>query len=128
MSLSRQFIRFTAVGACGTAVQYIGLKIGVDLFGAPAALASGVGYLCGSVVNYLLNYFFTFASGKTHAEAATKYFTVLGIGLCINIALMGLLADRLGWNKWLAQLLTTGIALVWHFTGSRLWAFKEARN
>lgn len=128
MSLSRQFIRFAAVGACGTAVQYAVLGAGVELFGAPAALASGIGYLFGSVVNYLLNYFFTFASAKTHAEAATKYFTVLAIGWCINTGLMGLLVHRLGWNYWLAQCLTTGIGLLYNFAGSRLWAFKEARR
>ena len=125
MSLSRQFLHFAVVGACGTAVQYVILEIGVEMFDIPAALASAIGYICGSVVNYLLNYFFTFKSGKTHTEAASKYFTLLGIGLCINTALMGLLVHHLGWNKWIAQLLTTGIGLIWNFTGSRFWAFRE---
>ncbi|MBV8665470.1 MAG: GtrA family protein [Burkholderiaceae bacterium] len=126
MSLPRQFLRFAAVGLCGTAVQYAVLWAGVELAGVPAALASGVGYVCGSVVNYLLNYFFTFESGKTHVEAASKYFSVLGVGWCINTGLMGLLVHHLGWNYWIAQFLTTGIGLIWNFTGSRLWAFKEA--
>ena len=128
MSLSRQFIRFAAVGICGTAVQYIALGTGVEIFGTPAALASGAGYVCGSVVNYLLNYFFTFESGKSHMEAASKYFTLLGIGFCINTGLMALLAHHLGWNIWIAQFLTTGIGLVWNFTGSRFWAFKESAS
>jgi putative flippase GtrA len=128
MSLSRQFLRFAAVGLCGTAVQYVVLWSGVELLGAPAALASGIGYMCGSVVNYLLNYFFTFESGKSHAEAASKYFSLLGVGWCINTGLMGLLAHSLGWNYWIAQILTTGIGLIWNFTGSRLWAFKEVRS
>jgi putative flippase GtrA len=128
MSLSRQFIRFAAVGLCGTAVQYVVLWGGVEFFGTPAALASGVGYMCGSVVNYLLNYFFTFESGKTHAEAASKYFSVLAVGWCINTGLMAVLVHSMGWNYWIAQILTTGIGLIWNFAGSRLWAFKEVRG
>ncbi|MDR3481308.1 MAG: GtrA family protein [Burkholderiaceae bacterium] len=128
MSISRQFIRFAAVGACGTAVQYIVLQIGTETLGIPAAVASGVGYMCGSVVNYLLNYFFTFESGKSHMEAATKYFSLLGIGFCINTGLMAVFVHQLGWNKWIAQFLTTGIGLIYNFLGSRFWAFKEAHR
>jgi putative flippase GtrA len=128
MSISRQFIRFAAVGACGTAVQYAVLAIGTSIFAIPAAWASALGYMCGSVVNYLLNYFFTFESGKSHAEAASKYFSLLGVGFCINLGLMALLVHQLDWNKWIAQFLTTGIGLIFNFVGSRLWAFKEAHQ
>lgn len=128
MSISRQFIRFAAVGLCGTAVQYGVLQIGTEMFGTPAALASDIGYLCGAVVNYLLNYFFTFESGKSHVEAATKYFSLLGIGLCINTGLMVMLVNELGWNKWYAQILSTGIGLIYNFVGSRYWAFREAHH
>lgn len=125
MSLPKQFLHFAAVGACGTLVQYSMLEAGTTLLGMRPEWASAIGYALGSVVNYLLNYFFTFSSGKSHMEAASKYFTLLGIGFCINTGLMALLADHLGWNKWIAQMLTTGIGLVWNFTGSRFWAFKE---
>lgn len=126
MPIFRQFLRFAAVGASGTAVQYIVLWAGVELFALPVAPASGAGYMLGSVVNYLLNYFFTFQSGKSHAETATKYYTVLAVGWCLNTGLMWLLAHLLGWNYWLAQILTTGIGLVWNFIGSRWWVFKQA--
>ncbi|HAT33399.1 MAG TPA: GtrA family protein [Janthinobacterium sp.] len=126
MSVQRQFLRFAAVGASGTAVQYSVLWAGVNLVGVSAAAASGAGYALGAVVNYILNYFFTFQSDKSHGEAAAKYFTLLGIGWCMNTGLMWLLAQRLGWNLWLAQVLVTGIGLIYNFAGSRWWAFKPA--
>lgn len=126
MSVSRQFLRFAAVGASGTAVQYSVLWSGVELFGTSAAAASGVGYVLGAIVNYVLNYFFTFKSDKGHGEAAAKYFTLLAVGWCMNTGLMWLLVHQLGWNYWIAQLLATAIGLAWNFTGSRLWAFKPA--
>ncbi|MET3130005.1 putative flippase GtrA [Oxalobacteraceae bacterium GrIS 1.11] len=127
MSVQRQFLRFAAVGASGTAVQYSVLWTGVELFGSSAAVASGLGYILGAVVNYLLNYFFTFQSAKSHGEAAAKYFTLLGIGWCMNTGLMWLLTHNLAWNYWLAQVLVTGIGLIYNFVGSRWWAFKPAQ-
>jgi putative flippase GtrA len=125
-SLSRQFLRFASVGATGTAVQYLVLWFGVEAMHWPAAASSAIGYALGSIVNYLLNYFFTFASGKSHVEAAAKYYAVLAVGLAITAALMALLVAQLGWNYWAAQIVTTGVALLWHFAGSRWWAFKPA--
>ncbi len=126
MNLSSQFFRFTAVGATGTLVQYTMLWLGVESLGMPAAIASGVGYALGSVVNYLLNYLFTFKSAKSHTEAASRYYAVLGIGWLINTGLIWLLVQHWHQNYWLAQLLVSGIGLMWNFTGSRLWAFKPA--
>ena len=126
MTLPRQFLRFAAVGATGTLIQYGVLWVGVEFLGKPAALASGVGYALGSIANYLLNYFFTFESGKSHAEAASKYYAVIGVGWCINIGLMTLLVHRLEQNYWIAQILVTGVSLIWNFLGSRWWAFKHS--
>lgn len=118
-------MRFAAVGVAGTAVQYAVLWLGVSAVGIQAAWASGIGYIFGSVVNYLLNYFFTFKSDQSHRDAAPKYFGVLGVGWCINTGLMLLFTHHWEWNIWLAQILTTGIGLIWNFSGSRLWAFKQ---
>ncbi|MGZ5063205.1 MAG: GtrA family protein [Usitatibacter sp.] len=123
--MATQFLRFAAVGATGTGVQYLVLWAGVERMGWSAPMSSALGYALGSVVNYLLNYFFTFASGKSHVEAAAKYYAVLGVGLLLTVALMALFVEVLGLNYWLSQLATTGIALLWHFAGSRWWAFRE---
>ena len=128
MSLGRQFLRFAAVGATGTAVQYATLWGGVEFLNASAVWSSAVGYVLGSVVNYLLNYFLTFESGKSHLETASKYYGVLAVGWCLNAALMGLFVSQLSWNYWIAQIVTTGIGLLWNFTGSRWWAFKPTSS
>jgi putative flippase GtrA len=125
-----QFLRFAAVGLSGTAVQYgtvyFSMAAGFGLLHkSPEVTGSAIGYILGSVVNYILNYFFTFGSDKSHVEAAAKYFTVLGIGWCLNLLLMSVLVEHWGWWVWYAQVVTTGIGLCWNFGGSKLWAFKE---
>lgn len=125
LPVGAQFVRFAAVGAVGTLAHYAVLWLGTDLLGWPAVWASGAGALLGSAVNYLLNYHFTFASGKPHLEAASKFYAIAGSAWLINTGLMGLLTSGLSWNHWLAQLLTTGICLIWNFAGSKLWAFRH---
>jgi putative flippase GtrA len=124
----KQFLTFAAVGLCGTGIQYLVLWLGVEFLSMKAALASGIGYLLGSVANYLLNYFFTFKDQhgqKSHREAAAKFYTIAGLGWLLNTGLMLLFVDMLAWAYWPAQLLTTAIGLVWNFAGSRWWAFRH---
>lgn len=126
----RQFFQFAAVGLSGTAVQYLSIQVAVmlqfSLLGkSPAVTGSAIGYLLGSVVNYILNYFLTFGSGKSHVEAASKYFSVLAVGWLINLGLMTLLVETWGIWHWYAQVFTTGLVLCWNFAGSKLWAFKD---
>ena len=119
-----QFVRFTAVGASGTAVQYLALWFGVERCGADPAVASGAGYVIGSVVNYVLNYFFTFGSRQSQWRAASRYFTLLGVGWCWNALLMLLLVRDAGWHYWPAQLVASTVVLLWNFIGSRWWVFR----
>jgi len=120
-----QFLRFAAVGAVGTLAHYAVLWLGADWLGWQPTWASAAGALVGSVVNYLLNYRFTFASDKSHLDAASKFYVVATIGWLINTALMALLTAWMHWHHWPAQLLTTGICLLWNFAGSKLWAFRH---
>lgn len=123
-----QFLRFAMVGASGTAVQYLVLWFGVERCAVGAAAASGAGYGLGALVNYTLNYSFTFGSRQSHSSAAARYFTLLGLGWCLNTSLMWLLVHESGWYYWAAQVLATGLGLLWNFAGSRWWAFRPGRQ
>src|SRR5471030_269185 len=124
MPIRSQFLRFAAVGASGTVLQYLILWMGVRLFSLDAALASSIGYIFAAVLNYWLNYIFTFDGGQSHLKAARRYFTVLGIGWLINAGLMSILVHHLNFYYWVAQIFSTALGLFWNFTGSKLWAFK----
>jgi putative flippase GtrA len=125
-NLCRQFFQFAVVGASGTVIQYLTMWAGVSIFIISSVAASAIGYGLGSIVNYLLNYFYTFRSRESHIGAIARYFSVLGVGFCINVGLMHFLTSYFLWNYWLAQIFTTGIGLLWNFLGSRLWAFRPA--
>lgn len=120
----KQFIFFAAIGGVGTAGQYvtlIALKEGGFLDPIPASV---VGFTIGAIINYFLNYRFTFNSDKSHKEAMSKFFIVATLGAIINTALMYVGIHLLDLYYLLAQVIATGIVLLWNFTANKLWTFK----
>lgn len=118
------FIKFFLSGGLATLFQYVLLEIGITYFLVSASIASGVGYLGGSILNYLLNYFFTFQSKKSHVKTTLKFYVMVVFGWFSNILLMWIMVDNQGFNVWISQFFTTIIVFMWNFFISKLWVFK----
>jgi len=122
----RQFILFAAVGAVGTGGQYISLVILVEAGLLAKVPASIVGFTVGAIINYFLNYRFTFNSDKSHREAISKFFIVAIIGAAINTVLFYTGIRFFHMYYLLAQLVATVIVLIWNFLANKLWTFRQA--
>ncbi|AWI75772.1 polysaccharide biosynthesis protein GtrA [Parazoarcus communis] len=120
-----RFARFAAVGLVGTIAHYALLLALVEIGSVPPLAGSVAGFLLGAMVNYAINHRFVFRSGRAHAEALPRFMTVAGVGLCWNALLMYLLAELMGLHYLLAQILTTGLLLVWHYVGNAVWTFRR---
>ncbi len=123
-ALMRQFMQFAAVGLVGTAVHYSLLILLAEAFGVDPVIGSFLGFISGGLVNYYLNYKITFRSTKRHQTAMAQFFTVVGIGLGLNTLLMALFVNQFGVQYLIAQIVTTGLVLIWHFLGNRFWTFR----
>jgi len=119
-----QLVKFTAVGAFGTIVHYLILILLVEKSGTDAVVASSAGAVAGAFVNYFLNYYFTFQSKRRHTQAIAQFYAVAGTGFLLNAILIWFIADLLGVYYLLAQLVTTGIVLLWNFWLNRIWTFR----
>ena len=97
----------------------------VELLNWDAAASSFVGAVVGAVINYILNYKFTFKSNQPHHIAASKFMLIAALGAGINTLLMFLLVHRLQVYYLLAQVITTGIVLLWNFMLNKMWTFAE---
>lgn len=122
--MAQQLIRFLLTGGLATALQYFVLAVCMGVLGWSAALASGTGYLAGSVLSYVMNYFFTFTSDRSHSQAMPRFYVMVAVGWGINTLVMAVLADGLGWNPWMSQFIATLLTLLWNFTVARIWVFK----
>lgn len=123
--LLQQFLSFALIGLLGTAAHFLVLYALVSRLDFGPVLASSVGAVTGALVNYGLNYRLTFRSRKRHLDALPKFLAVAGGGWLLNGALMAILLSRLDIHYLLAQVVVTGIVLVWNFLANRFWTFGE---
>jgi putative flippase GtrA len=124
-ALLLQIAAFASVGVVAAVVHY-GLLIGlVELAGLAPVPATLVGYVGGGIVSYWLNRRHTYRSDKPHGEAGWRFGVVAGVGFGLTWLSMGQLHGRLGLQYVLAQVLTTGLVLVWSFLAHKLWTFGE---
>ena len=123
--LLHRVLRFAAVGAVGTLAHYSLLLALVEGAGVDPVAGSVAGFVFGALVNYTMNRRLVFRSDRAHAEAMPRFFAVAGIGLLWNALLMYLLAELAGLHYLLAQVLTTGLLMLWHYAGNALWTFRH---
>jgi putative flippase GtrA len=121
--LARQFSAFAGVGLVAAVVHY-GTLIGlVEAGGAGPVVATLAGYVLGGIVSYVLNRRFAFKSDRPHREATWRFALVAFVGFVLTGLFMALFNGRLGIPYLLAQVMTTGVVLVWSFVANRLWTF-----
>ncbi|MFO1147904.1 MAG: GtrA family protein [Alsobacter sp.] len=121
--LARQFSAFAGVGVLAAVVHYgtlVGLVEGAGLAPVGATL---VGYVLGGVVSYVLNRRYAFRSDRPHREATWRFALVAFVGFVLTGLFMALFNGTLGIPYLVAQVMTTGVVLIWSFVANRLWTF-----
>jgi putative flippase GtrA len=129
--LARQFTSFFWIGLIAAAIHY-GCLIGlVELAGFAPVPATLIGFALGGIASYSLNRRYTYRSERPHAEATWRFAVVAFVGFLLTWALMSFFGWRAGarfalWHVYLvAQLVTTGIVLIWSFLAHKFWTFGE---
>lgn len=118
-----QFSTFLLVGGVSTLLQYIVLITIVTLLNGDPVHASMLGYLFGGVLNYYLNYKFTFKSDKSHINTTWKFAVIMAIGFSLNGYIMSALVFDMNMYYLFAQFLATIIVLIWNFVANKSWTF-----
>lgn len=126
MSPGAQFTKFCAVGALATVLQYSVLVAMVRMFGTDPILASSIGFVASAVVNYQLNYHFTFRSDRSHAQASIRFAAIALMGLGLNTAIMHIGTAIMGIHYFGVQVATTIVVLGWTFFANRRWSYAPA--
>jgi len=123
--LLRQVVAFFGVGVIA-AIAHYGMLIGLVETGAMAVIpATLVGYGLGGIVSYVLNRLMTFEATRSHREAGWRFALVAGVGFGLTWLLMSLIHGRWSVPYLVAQIITTGVVLVWSFLAHKYWSFGE---
>ena len=121
--LARQFTAFFGVGLVAAVAHYgllIALVEGGGLHPVPATLA---GYVAGGLVSYALNRRHTYTSRRPHREATWRFALVALVGFLLTWLFMHSFTIGLGAPYLPAQLVTTGIVMLWSFLAHKAWTF-----
>lgn len=118
------FLKFVAIGGFSTGVQYLIAAVLHLAFGVSVVVASSVGFLVSTVLNYFLNKRLTFGADSSHKSSAPKFALAAATGLTLNTLSMFLFL-RAGVPAVGAQLITTMGVLVWNYTINGLWTFRK---
>ena len=125
LSLLKQATAFFGVGVIAAIVHYSVLVAGVELARVSPVPATLAGYIFGGIVSYWLNRRHTYRSDRPHAEAGWRFAVVAGVGFVLTFGLMTLFVNHWALPYLPAQILTTGIVLVWSFFAHKYWSFGE---
>lgn len=125
---SARFVAYACVGAMGTVVQFALLAALVSSHALGAVAASCIGAVAGALVNYLLNYRFTFRSDKAHRAAAPRFFLVAAAGVALTSVLMTVFTHALRLPWLVAQCFTTACVLALTYTINSAWAFRSTQR
>lgn len=121
--LARQFSAFFGVGLAAAVVHYgllIALVEGAGTHPVPATLA---GYVAGGAVSYVLNRRHTYASDRPHREATWRFALVAFVGFLVTWFLMHAFTVWLDGPYLPAQIVTTGVVMLWSFMAHKIWTF-----
>lgn len=127
IALARQFTSYLGIGFGAAALHYTILVALVELGGVHPVLAALVGYTSGGFLSYGLNRSHTFGSERPHREAVWRFALVAGVGFGLTYAAMYVFVDVLHQPYLAAQVVTTGMTLVWNFSANRFWTFRFER-
>ena len=125
-TLSRQFIRYVAVGGTAALVEWISFYGCNYLLSLHYLLAVAIAFVLATGTNYALSILFVFTQGRhsIRLEAFLVYL-VSGVGLLMNMVLMWGMHGLLDIHAMLSKIIATGIVLIWNFTSRKLFIFKE---
>lgn len=122
------FIKYSFVGACGTLAHYIWLISFSNLYtGINPAYFAFSGAFIGAVVNYGLNYRFTFLSAKKHVLAFPQFVALAGFSMLASSIIVRT-AVGLDLHYLIGQLCATALCMPLGFIISKKVVFNAQRH
>ena len=120
-----QVVRYLITGVATFGIEYSLLLALVEAAHLNYQYANAIAFVLANVFNYVLSRYWVFTRGKhqTHVEMIA-YFLGAGIGLLINVVVMGALVEYLSLDYRIAKIFAIGAIVVWNFWSRKKLIFK----
>ena len=116
-------LRFGVIGGLNNLLTY-GIFVALTLAGMPSIAAATITYATGMVVSYLANRSFTFQHSGSARRSLVRFVVVNLAGYALNVAILALFVEMLGWNALVVQLGAIVIVATGIYLGMRFWVFR----
>jgi putative flippase GtrA len=90
--------------------------------------ASAIGFCTAVIVNYLLQYHWTFNHQGSHATAFGRYISVTLLSFAVNLLAFKLLIDHVDLDPLLAQAITIVVVFVFNFGLNSSYSFAAPKS
>ena len=131
-----KLLKFAVIGGAATLLQFLLLGLFVESGWMQPTTASASSYACSAIINYLANYYLTFASTHKHWQTLPKFIVTVAIGLALNTTLFTfflfilknylLSAPNLLQAAYLiAQVFATLLTLIVNFIMHKFWIYRR---
>ena len=118
--------RYLISGGTGAAIHLAILTGLVEQFGTNGTVATSIGFVIGSLINYTLQYHWTFDADGPHHIMFTRYALVTLTTMSINAGLFWLFTHPFGLYYLYSQILATGLMVFVNFYVNKHFTFASA--
>ncbi len=117
------FIRYVISGGLAATVQFLVLILLVEKTAINPVVASVLAFCTAIVVNYNMQYHWTFKSTGAHGIIFIKYVFTTFVMLGVNTLIFWFLFDRQGMMYLIAQMIATTLVMFMNFAINRYYIF-----
>ena len=121
----RRFLRYCVAGGVAAALHFLVLISLVEGFDIQPIKATTVGFCLAVVLNYYMQYYWTFSASGPHAAKILLFSLIAVIALAINTGIFwfcNIIADL---PYLLSQIVATGTVVLVNFLLNRRYVFSE---
>ena len=121
----RQFVLYCLIGASGALLDFSIYSLLVKEAQLHIQAANAIGYASGTVLSFFLNAHYNF---KIRDALRLRFLSFCGVGLlgwALSSMILFLTVDQLGWDKYLAKLVTIVAVVLLQYNLNRLLSFKK---
>ena len=122
------FIKYFLAGCIAVAAHFLVMILMVEIFKSPPLFASFAGFCIGSLVNYSLQYNWTFSSDSSHQQAGLRYLFVTTSMLCLNMMLFEALFSLAEMDYRIAQSGATALVFLANFVINANFTFRQTAS
>ena len=122
----RELIWYVIIGGCTTVVNFVVYKIDMSVFNMDRNVNLVVSWIAAVIFAYITNKVIVFKSEcDEKLKEFIKFISSRIASLIIEIVLMALCVDVIGWGEWFSKFPVAIFVVIVNYVLSKLWVFAK---